>query len=206
MKRLRDQYQGHRAPLPPDNRRKTQNLRRLKALQLLREELQLLHKPGSYVGEVVQIMGEGPRQGAARREIQSTPRPPHDEKVPDSTYEMVGGVNKQIKGIKEVIGPVKHPELFEALLHYAQAAQLARWVRAVEKYQGYYSYESHWYGITMRHQPASAGREDGPSGRMHGVMENTWIRQRRARGTLGAICQAVGSQRGRSEAGSDGMQ
>ncbi len=38
------------------------------------------------------------------------------EKVPDSTYEMVGGLDKQIKEIKEVIDlPVKHPELFESL-------------------------------------------------------------------------------------------
>lgn len=38
------------------------------------------------------------------------------EKVPDSTYEMIGGLNQQIKEIKEVIElPVKHPELFEAL-------------------------------------------------------------------------------------------
>lgn len=38
------------------------------------------------------------------------------EKVPDSTYEMIGGLDNQIKEIKEVIElPVKHPELFEAL-------------------------------------------------------------------------------------------
>ncbi|OLY83679.1 26S protease regulatory subunit 8-like protein [Smittium mucronatum] len=38
------------------------------------------------------------------------------EKVPDSTYDMVGGLDNQIKEIKEVIElPVKHPELFEAL-------------------------------------------------------------------------------------------
>lgn len=38
------------------------------------------------------------------------------EKVPDSTYEMVGGLDRQIKEIKEVIElPVKHPELFESL-------------------------------------------------------------------------------------------
>lgn len=38
------------------------------------------------------------------------------EKVPDSTYEMVGGLDTQIKEIKEVIElPVKHPELFDAL-------------------------------------------------------------------------------------------
>jgi len=38
------------------------------------------------------------------------------EKVPDSTYEMIGGLSAQITQIKEVIElPVKHPELFEAL-------------------------------------------------------------------------------------------
>jgi len=38
------------------------------------------------------------------------------EKVPDSTYEMIGGCDKQIKEIKEVVElPIKHPELFEAL-------------------------------------------------------------------------------------------
>ena len=36
--------------------------------------------------------------------------------MPDSTYEMVGGLDKQIKEIKEVIElPIKHPELFDAL-------------------------------------------------------------------------------------------
>uniref|UniRef100_A0A7S2W1P0 AAA+ ATPase domain-containing protein n=1 Tax=Rhizochromulina marina TaxID=1034831 RepID=A0A7S2W1P0_9STRA len=38
------------------------------------------------------------------------------EKVPDSTYDMVGGLDKQIREIKEVIElPIKHPELFESL-------------------------------------------------------------------------------------------
>lgn len=38
------------------------------------------------------------------------------EKVPDSTYDMVGGLTNQIQEIKEVIElPIKHPELFEAL-------------------------------------------------------------------------------------------
>eukprot|EP00948_MAST-09A_sp_MAST-9A-sp1_P001501 g1501.t1 len=38
------------------------------------------------------------------------------EKVPDSTYDMVGGLDRQIREIKEVIElPIKHPELFEAL-------------------------------------------------------------------------------------------
>merc|ERR1719436_2015650 len=38
------------------------------------------------------------------------------EKVPNATYDMIGGLDKQIKEIKEVIElPVKHPELFESL-------------------------------------------------------------------------------------------
>ncbi len=38
------------------------------------------------------------------------------EKVPDATYDMVGGLSKQIQEIKEVIElPLKHPELFESL-------------------------------------------------------------------------------------------
>nr|WCZ58496.1 26S proteasome AAA-ATPase subunit RPT6 [Andalucia godoyi] len=38
------------------------------------------------------------------------------EKVPDSTYDMIGGLEKQVREIKEVIElPIKHPELFEAL-------------------------------------------------------------------------------------------
>ncbi|OXB71012.1 UNVERIFIED_CONTAM: hypothetical protein H355_008663, partial [Colinus virginianus] len=38
------------------------------------------------------------------------------EKVPDSTYEMVGGLEQQVKEVKEVIElPIKHPELFESL-------------------------------------------------------------------------------------------
>lgn len=38
------------------------------------------------------------------------------EKVPDSTYEMVGGLDEQVKRVKEVIElPIKHPEIFDAL-------------------------------------------------------------------------------------------
>ncbi|CAN6216421.1 unnamed protein product [Urochloa humidicola] len=38
------------------------------------------------------------------------------EKVPDSTYDMIGGLDQQIKEIKEVIElPIKLPELFESL-------------------------------------------------------------------------------------------
>jgi len=38
------------------------------------------------------------------------------EKVPDANYDMVGGLSKQIRQIKEVIElPIKHPELFDAL-------------------------------------------------------------------------------------------
>ncbi|KAJ9455637.1 26S protease regulatory subunit 8-like protein B [Diplonema papillatum] len=38
------------------------------------------------------------------------------EKVPGSTYDMIGGLSRQIKEIKEVIElPIKHPELFDSL-------------------------------------------------------------------------------------------
>eukprot|EP00764_Aduncisulcus_paluster_P009888 gnl/Carplike_NY0171/3342_a4496_538.p1 GENE.gnl/Carplike_NY0171/3342_a4496_538~~gnl/Carplike_NY0171/3342_a4496_538.p1 ORF type:complete len:404 (+),score=105.58 gnl/Carplike_NY0171/3342_a4496_538:22-1212(+) len=38
------------------------------------------------------------------------------EKQPDATYDMVGGLDEQIKMIKEVIElPIKHPELFDSL-------------------------------------------------------------------------------------------
>ncbi|KAF5329142.1 hypothetical protein D9611_013220 [Ephemerocybe angulata] len=141
---------------------KTQNLRRLEAqrnalnarVRLLREELQLLHEPGSYVGEVIKVMGKSKvlvkvqpegkyivdidseidinaLKPTLRVALRSDSYTIHRilpnkvdplvslmmvEKVPDSTYEMVGGLDKQIKEIKEVIElPVKHPELFEAL-------------------------------------------------------------------------------------------
>ncbi|KAK7206821.1 P-loop containing nucleoside triphosphate hydrolase protein [Myxozyma melibiosi] len=141
---------------------KIQNLRRLEAqrnalntkVRLLREELQLLQEPGSYVGEVMKAMGktkvlvkvhpEGKYVVDLAPDIDIKKITPslrvclrsdsyqlHQilpnkvdplvslmmvEKVPDSTYEMVGGLDKQIKEIKEVIElPVKHPELFEAL-------------------------------------------------------------------------------------------
>ena len=143
------------------------------SVRLLREELQLLQEPGSYVGEVVKVMGkkkvlvkvqpEG-KYGVPRNLIMEGSRTDFGgssvvnfspdipvsalkpnlrvslradsyllhsilpnkidplvslmmvEKVPDSTYEMVGGLDKQIKEIKEVIElPVKHPELFESL-------------------------------------------------------------------------------------------
>ncbi|KND01343.1 26S protease regulatory subunit 8 [Spizellomyces punctatus DAOM BR117] len=140
----------------------TQNLRRLEAqrnqlnakVRLLREELQLLQEPGSYVGEVVKLMGkkkvlvkvhpEGKYVVDIHPSIDIAQLTPtvrvalrHDsyqlhkilpnkvdplvslmmvEKVPDSTYEMIGGLTNQIKEIKEVIElPVKHPELFDSL-------------------------------------------------------------------------------------------
>ncbi|CAE6443586.1 unnamed protein product [Rhizoctonia solani] len=141
---------------------KTQNLRRLEAqrnklnarVRLLREELQLLSEPGSYVGEVVKVMGKdkvlvkvqpegkyivdldadidiSTLTPTLRVALRSDSYQIHKilpnkvdplvslmmvEKVPDSTYDMVGGLDKQIKEIKEVIElPVKHPELFESL-------------------------------------------------------------------------------------------
>eukprot|EP00729_Bicosta_minor_P008848 gene8848-25921_t len=141
---------------------KVKNLRRLEAqrnelnakVRMLREELQLLQEPGSYVGEVVKAMGktkvlvkvhpEGkyvvdldPKIDMAKCTPTTRVALRNDsyalhmllpnkvdplvslmmvEKVPDSTYEMVGGLSKQIMEIKEVIElPVKHPELFDAL-------------------------------------------------------------------------------------------
>ncbi|XP_062229133.1 26S proteasome regulatory subunit 8 homolog B-like isoform X2 [Phragmites australis] len=68
-----------------------------------REELQLLQEPGSHVGEVVKVM----RKSKVLVKV---------EKVPDSTYVMIGGLDQQIKEIKEVIElPIKHPELLESL-------------------------------------------------------------------------------------------
>jgi 26S proteasome regulatory subunit T6 len=154
-------------------------LRRLEAqrndynsrVRLLREELGLLQQPGSYVGEVVKVMGtkkvlvkvhpEG-KYGMLQHWLPPT-RPwlrctvvdiadsvdiskltpgkrvtllsdsyklekllPSSvdplvslmmvEKVPDSTYDMIGGLDQQIKEIKEVIElGLQHPELFESL-------------------------------------------------------------------------------------------
>ncbi|XP_061355956.1 26S proteasome regulatory subunit 8 homolog A-like isoform X2 [Gastrolobium bilobum] len=143
-------------------RQKTHNLNRLEAqrnelnsrVRMLREELQLLQEPGSYVGEVVKVMGknkvlvkvhpEGKYVVDIDKNIDITKITPSTrvalrndsyvlhlvlpskvdplvnlmkvEKVPDSTYDMIGGLDQQIKEIKEVIElPIKHPELFESL-------------------------------------------------------------------------------------------
>jgi len=143
-------------------RDKTHNLRRLEAqrnelntqVRLLKEELQLLQEPGSYVGEVIKPMGRnkvlvkvhpegkyvvdidkniaiGDVTPGARVALKNDSYTLHVllptkvdplvslmkvEKVPDSTYDMIGGLDQQIKEIKEVIElPIKHPELFEAL-------------------------------------------------------------------------------------------
>lgn len=120
----------------------------------LRNELQKLLEPASYVGEVVKAMGNGkalvkiPPEGRfvvdigpnidvsdltanTRVALMSDSYKLHRilptkvdplvslmkvEKVPDSTYEMVGGLEQQVKEVKEVIElPVKHPEIFDAL-------------------------------------------------------------------------------------------
>jgi len=141
---------------------KTQNLRRLEAqrndlnsqVRSLRDELTLLQEPGSYVGEVIKLMGKkkvlvkmhpdgkyvvemvedidstkltaGTRVALRNDSYQLHKILPTKvdplvslmrvEKVPDATYEMVGGLTKQIKEMKEVIElPIKHPELFESL-------------------------------------------------------------------------------------------
>lgn len=124
------------------------------AVRLLREELQLLQEPGSYVGEVIKLMGKrkalvkvnpegkyvvdieesidvGSLKPGARVALRNDSYALHFvlptkvdplvslmkvEKVPDSTYDLVGGLDQQIKEIKEVIElPLKHPELFDSL-------------------------------------------------------------------------------------------
>jgi len=159
---LNDYYKGKIEELEISVRDKTHNLRRLEAqrndlntkVRLLREELQLLQEPGSYVGEVIKVMGktkvlvkvhpEGKYvvdldkgidindvTTGARVALRNDSYTLHlllptkvdplvslmkVEKVPDSTYDMIGGLDQQIKEIKEVIElPIKHPELFEAL-------------------------------------------------------------------------------------------
>lgn len=155
-------YQAKIEELESVYRERTQNLRRLEAqrnelntkVRLLREELQLLQEPGSYVGEVVKAMGknkvlvkvnpEGKYVVDIDKNIDITEIKPNlrvalrndsyvlhkilpskvdplvslmrVEKVPDSTYETIGGLDKQVKEIKEVIElPIKHPEIFESL-------------------------------------------------------------------------------------------
>mmetsp|Transcript_11038 Transcript_11038/g.27048 ORF Transcript_11038/g.27048 Transcript_11038/m.27048 type:complete len:405 (-) Transcript_11038:92-1306(-) len=155
-------YQGKIEELETVYRERAQNLRRLEAqrnelntkVRLLREELQLLQEPGSYVGEVVKAMGktkvlvkvnpEGKYVVDLDKNIDVNEIKPNlrvalrndsyvlhkilpskvdplvslmrVEKVPDSTYETIGGLEKQVKEIKEVIElPIKHPEIFESL-------------------------------------------------------------------------------------------
>ena len=141
---------------------KKQDLKRLEAqrndlntrVRKLRDELQLLHEPASYVAEVIKMMSKNkvlvkmqpdgkyvvdledsidlklikPNLRVALRndsyalhKILPTKVDPlvslmRVEAVPDATYDMVGGLDKQIKEIKEVIElPIKHPELFDSL-------------------------------------------------------------------------------------------
>ncbi|CAF1698012.1 unnamed protein product [Brassica oleracea var. botrytis] len=159
---LKQYYLQHIDELQRLLRQKTNNLNRLEAqrndlnsrVRMLREELQLLQEPGSYVGEVVKVMGknkvlvkvhpEGKYVVDIDKSIDITKLTPSTrvalrndsyvlhlvlpskvdplvnlmkvEKVPDSTYDMIGGLDQQIKEIKEVIElPIKHPELFESL-------------------------------------------------------------------------------------------
>eukprot|EP00026_Physarum_polycephalum_P009219 Phypoly_transcript_09333.p2 GENE.Phypoly_transcript_09333~~Phypoly_transcript_09333.p2 ORF type:complete len:256 (+),score=37.80 Phypoly_transcript_09333:44-769(+) len=159
---LRNYYVSKIQDLTVKKEEKQRNWERLRAqrnelnmrVRLLREEIQYLLEPGSYVGEVVKAMGktkvlvkvhpEGKYVVDIDKTIDITKLTPgcrvalrndsyvlhkilpnkidplvslmRVEKVPDSTYDMVGGLDKQIREIKEVIElPVKHPELFESL-------------------------------------------------------------------------------------------
>ncbi|KAJ6312788.1 hypothetical protein OIU77_014339 [Salix suchowensis] len=133
---LKQYYLQHIYELMLLVRQKSHNLNRLEAqrndlnsrVRMLREELQLLQEPGSYVGEVVKVMGKNkvlvkvhPEGNYVLHLILPSKVDPlvnlmKVEKVPDSTYDMIGGLDQQIKEIKEVIElPIKHPELFESL-------------------------------------------------------------------------------------------
>merc|ERR1712130_772232 len=141
---------------------KRQNLRRLEAqrndlnkkVRALRDELELLQEPASYVAEVIKVMGKNKILVKQDPDGKYVVKPAEDiditkltvglrvalkndsymlhrilpskvdplvslmrvEKVPDANYDMVGGLDKQIRQIKEVIElPIKHPELFDAL-------------------------------------------------------------------------------------------
>jgi len=159
---LRAYYKAKIEQLEVALRDKTQNLRRLEAqrnelngrVRSLREELHVLQEPGSYVGEVVKVMGkkkvlvkvhpEGKYVCDMDKSIDVTKLTagtrvalrndsytlhvilPSNidplvslmkvEKVPDSTFDMIGGLDQQVKEIKEVVElPIKHPELFDSL-------------------------------------------------------------------------------------------
>eukprot|EP01147_Barroeca_monosierra_P006867 gene6867-9522_t len=114
---------------------KKQNLRRLEAerneingrVRQLKEELQLLHEPGSFVGEVVKVMGkkkvlvkthpEGKYVVDIEKNIDITKLPANTRvALRSDSYMLHKVLPNKIKEIKEVIElPVKHPELFESL-------------------------------------------------------------------------------------------
>ncbi|CAD8120976.1 unnamed protein product [Paramecium sonneborni] len=120
----------------------------------VKEELQAMQEPHSYVGDVVKQMGkdkvlvkvnpEGKYVVTLDKSIKIEDCKPNTrvalksdsyvlhkilptkvdplvslmkvEKVPDSTYDMIGGLDQQVKEVKEVIElPIKHPEIFESL-------------------------------------------------------------------------------------------
>ncbi|KAM3146941.1 26S proteasome regulatory subunit 8 A [Paramecium bursaria] len=141
---------------------KTANVKRQEAqrneinqqVRQVKEELQALQEPHSYVGDVIKQMGknkvlvkvnpEGKYVVTVDKSIKIEECKPNTrvalksdsyvlhkilptkvdplvslmkvEKVPDSTYDMIGGLDQQVKEVKEVIElPIKHPEIFESL-------------------------------------------------------------------------------------------
>ncbi|KAF5829631.1 P-loop containing nucleoside triphosphate hydrolase protein [Dunaliella salina] len=144
---LRNYYKSKIEDFELQVKDKSLNLKRLEAqrnelnaqVRLLREELQLLQEPGSYVGEVVKVMGKNKVLVKAHPEGKYVVDIDKDievsklttgarvalkndsytlhlllptkvdplvslmkvENVPDSTYDMIGGADEQIKEIKE---------------------------------------------------------------------------------------------------------
>jgi len=159
---LESYYQTQLAAARIEIHDRTQDARRLQAqrndlnaqVRRLRDELSKLQESGSYIGEVVKVMGKNrvlvkvgsdgkyvvglsPKIDPAllkpnvRVALRSDSYVLHKilpskvdplvslmrvEAVPDANYDMVGGLDRQVKEMKEVIElPIKHPELFEAL-------------------------------------------------------------------------------------------
>ncbi|KAG3292920.1 PSMC5-like [Ictidomys tridecemlineatus] len=103
---------------------KSQNLQRLQVQRnkLNAKKLQLLQEQGSHVEEVVRAMVKKKVCGQEHQHHDVTlncgPSGVTDDGGEGARFnlQMIGGLDKQIKEIKEVIElPVKHPELFEAL-------------------------------------------------------------------------------------------
>jgi len=83
------------------------------------EEFNLFTPFGEEKFVVVSTNPKGPVRITENTEVELLPqatKPIEDEKIPDVTYEDLGGLHNEIKLVREMIElPLKHPELFERL-------------------------------------------------------------------------------------------